>query len=85
MESDHFQNWNTCARSKELAKHISLAAAATISSLLTIFIGREKFMSSCLPTILDFLRHLALLNKLMKNINIGIHFNHCTGADNMIK
>ena len=48
--------------SEELAKHISLAAA-TISSLLTIFIDREKFMSGCLATILDFLRHLAVQNK----------------------
>ena len=73
------------ARSKELAKYISLSA--TISSVLTIFIGREKFMSSCPPTILDFLRHLALAESFwwLKNINIKIHCNHCRESDNLIK
>ena len=55
---------------------VAIASAGSISSVLSIFIDREKFTSRCLATLLDFLRSSALQNKLSckksKHSNIDV-------------
>ena len=62
---------------------MALASAGSISSVLSIFIDREKFTSRCLATLLDFLRSSALQNKLSckksKHSNIDVTHSQMLG------